>query len=202
MAVTLVQRAQPDQASLNQAAVLPYQLRLADFQMAMQDVYDLLFDINTALLARGLLRLEETVRPAIFSGIMSDAASASLASHSRVLTVNRFHNGHPDLIPSGRYANNAVHAGADGVEIKATKGSGGVDAHGARSAWLCVFRYSVDHLAEPVVNRAPTRITEVLLAQLDTADFRRNDRGQLGTRTASPNKAGLAKLRSNWIYRE
>lgn len=70
-----------------------------------------------------------------------------------------------------------------------------------RDAWLCVFRYEVDSTTEPIVARNPTRVVEVLLARLTTDDFRRNPRGELGTRTASPNKAGIAKLRSNWLYR-
>ena len=168
----------------------------------MQDAYDLLCDLNSALVGRDLARLEETVRPAIFSGIMSDALTAAMARHSRVLTENRYHNGHPDLIPAGRYPNDAVSAGSDGIEVKATKGRGGVDTHGARDAWLLVFRYHVDSETEPLVARAPTRFVEALLAHLTVADFRRNPRGELGTRTASPNKQGLAKLRANWIYRE
>lgn len=74
--------------------------------------------------------------------------------------------------------------------------------HGAREAWLCVFRYLVDSTTEPAVDRAPTRIVEALLAKLTVDDFRRNPRGELGTRTASPNQQGLAKLRANWVYRE
>jgi hypothetical protein len=200
--VNAILRATPDSTKFNQAARLPYELRLADFELAMQDIYDLLFDINAALLSRGLLRLEDTVRPAIFSGILSDALTASLGRHSRVLTANRYHNGHPDLIPEGRYANNAVRAGEEGVEVKATKGRGAVDAHGAREAWLCVFRYLVDSTTEPAMKRTPTRIVQVLLARLTLDDFRRNPRGELGTRTASPNREGLAKLRANWIYDE
>jgi len=200
--VGVLPRQQADPSWFNQSVELPYELRMADFELAMQDVYDLLFDINSALLSRGLMRLEETVRPAIFSGIMSDAVSASVARHSRVLTENRFHNGHPDLIPHGRYVNDAVNAGEDGVEIKATRGRGAVDTHGARDAWLCVFRYEVDDKTEPIVQRRATRIVEILLARLTTDDFRRNPRGELGTRTASPNRTGIAKLRANWIYRE
>jgi hypothetical protein len=199
--VTIV-RAQSDSTKFNPRASLPYELRLADFELAMQDVYDLLFDVNTAMVSRGLQRLEETVRPAIFSGILSDALTASVARHSRVLTENRFHNGHPDLIPQGRHANDAVKAGEHGVEVKATKGRGGVDTHGARNAWLCVFRWKMDDATQPVVHRAPTRIVEIVLAELTVDDFRRNPRGELGTRTASPNRAGLAKLRANWVYRE
>jgi len=102
------------------------------------------------------------------------------------LTVNRFHNGHPDLIPHGRYANDAISAGEDGVEVKATKGHGAVDTHGARDAWLCVFRYRVDTVTEPILARAPSRLVEILLARLARDDFRRNPRGELGNQNGEP----------------
>jgi len=168
----------------------------------MQDVYDLLFDINTTLVGRDLPRIEETVRTAIFSGMQSDVLTAALAKHSRVLTSNGHHNGHPDLIPRGRFPNDAVQAGDAGVEVKTTNKGPAVDAHGARDAWLCVFRYTVDAVTQPASARDATRITGIWLAKLTIADFRLNARGELGTRTASPNRAGVAKLRDNWIYRE
>ncbi len=43
--------------------------------------------------------------------------------------------------------------------------------------------------------------TEVYLAQVTTADFRRNPRGELGTRTATLDRHGVAKLRKSWLYR-
>ena len=197
-----IDRAEPRDDAFNGAAILPYSLRLEDLRLAMLDVYDLLHDINQALLTRGVKRFEETVRAAIFSGILSDTISASVARHSRVLTENRFHNGHPDLIPAGVYPHDKVQSGHEGIEVKATKGRGAVDTHGARDAWLLVFRYRTDSETEPAIERAPTRFIEILLAQLSRADFRRNDRGELGTRTASPNRAGMQKLRANWIYRD
>ena len=202
LAVSALVRVIPDASKFNQAAYLPYGLRLADFELAMQDVYDLLFDLNSALRARGIRRLEDIMRAAGFTGLVSDALTASLARHSRVLTENRHHNGHPDLIPEGRYPNDAVHSGDEGVEIKATRGQGAVDTHGARDAWMCLFRYHVDEITEPAIDRAPTRFVEVLLARLTREDFRLNERGPLGTRTASPDRRGLAKLRTNWVYRE
>lgn len=45
-----------DAAKFNPSASLPYELRLADFQSAMQDVYDFFFDVNTGLVAKGLDR--------------------------------------------------------------------------------------------------------------------------------------------------
>ena len=44
--------------------------------------------------------------------------------------------------------------------------------------------------------------TEVYLGKVEIADFRKNARGELRTRTATLHKEGIAKLRSNWIYRE
>lgn len=55
---------------------------------------------------------------------------------------------------------------------------------------------------QPTINRSPTSVREILLANLELADFRKNDRGELGTRTASANAQGLLKLRTNWVYRE
>src|SRR6478735_6392941 len=92
---------------LNQDAVLPYNLRLADFQMAMQDVYDFFFDVNSYLLKYDLQRLDDMLRPANLSGTLSDMITDALAKHSRTLTVNLHHNGHPDLIVNDRYPNNA-----------------------------------------------------------------------------------------------
>jgi hypothetical protein len=45
------------------------------------------------------------------------------------------------------------------------------------------------------------QFTEVYLGKVTRADFRKNDRGELGTRTATLHKEGIEKLRANWIYK-
>lgn len=191
-----------DRAKFNPAAVLPYELRIDDFALAMQDVYDFFFDVNTLLQSKGLQRLDDMLRPAIMSGVLSDMLTASLAKHSRTLTENGYFNGHPDLIVRGVYADNAVLAGTEGVEIKTTRKAGGaVDTHGGRDQWLCVFVYAVDNQTEPATDRAPMRFTETYIGQVQVADFRRNARGELGTRTATLNREGIARFRQGWVYR-
>ncbi len=186
----------------NPNAIYPYQLRREDFQMGMQDVYDFFFDVNSNLIAKGLNRLDDFLRPAIMSGVLSDMLTASLAKHSRVLTGNKYFNGHPDLVVQGIYPDNAIKAGADGVEIKTTRKSGGaVDTHGARDQWMCVFVYRVDTVSQPATSRNSMTFSEVYLGQVTTDDFRKNARGELGTRTATLHKEGVKKLRENWIYR-
>ncbi len=168
----------------------------------MQDVYDFFYDVNLQLDGKGLERLDDMLRPAIMSGMLSDMLTASLGKHSRSLTANQYFNGHPDLVVKGRYPKNAVKAGTDGVEIKSTRKSGGaVDMHGARQQWLCVFVYDVDVETEPATARRPMTFKEVYLGQVDLSDFRRNERGELGTRTATLHGRALERFRQNWIYR-
>lgn len=191
-----------DPSCLNLQAKLPYELRLEDFRLATQDVYDFFYDVNTGLTAKGLERLDDTLRPAIMSGVLSDMLTASLAKHSRALTVNAYFNGHPDLVVRGQYPNNAVKAGEQGVEIKTTRKAGGaVDTHGARNQWMCVFVYQIDAQTEPAIDRRAMTFTEIYLGPVTVDDFRRNERGELGTRTATLDARGIAKLRASWLYR-
>lgn len=190
-----------DLAKFNQDAEMPYSLRLVDFQIAMQDVYDFFWDVNELLLKRGLRRLDDMMRPAAMSGFISDLLTTSLANHARSLAENQYFNGHPDLVVAGAYPNNSVRSGSEGVEIKSTRKKGGaVDTHGAREQWMCVFVYKVDNKTEPARDRHPMMFTEVYLGHVEVDDFRKNPRGELGTRTATLHKEGIQKLRDAWIY--
>ncbi len=192
-----------DPACFNSDALLPYELRIDDFRLALQDVYDFFYDVNRHLTSKGLQRLDDMLRPAIMSGVLSDMLTASLAKHSRVLVENAYFNGHPDLVVQGVYPNNSVRAGEEGVEIKTTRKKGGaVDTHGARDQWMCVFVYEIDVETEPASERRPMTFSEVYLGHVTTDDFRKNPRGELGTRTATLHAEGIKKLRGNWIYRK
>ena len=181
---------------------LPYQLRIDDFRLALTDVYDFFFDVNEHLTSKGLQRLDDVLRPAIMSGVISDMLTSSLATHARTLVENQYFNGHPDLVAQGVYPQNSVRSGEAGIEIKTTRKRGGaVDTHGARNQFMCVFVYEVDNDTEPAADRRPMTFTEVYLGQVTLDDFRRNARGELGTRTATLHREGLRKLRENWVYR-
>jgi hypothetical protein len=64
---------------------------------------------------------------------------------------------------------------------------------------MCVFVYEVDTESEPAAKRYPMTFREVYLGNVTTADFRKNARGELGTRTATLHREGVKKLRENWI---
>jgi len=196
-----LERQRVRQDAFNPAPRLPYELRVLDFESAMQDVYDFFFDVNSFLIGKKLPRLENTLRKAILSGTLSDMLAASLAKHSRTLVVNQYHNGHPDLLVGGVYPNDQAKAGDEGGEVKTTmKRGGAVDTHGARNQWMCVFVYEVDLHTEPAVNRRPLKFTETYLAWVTIDDFRRNERGLLGTRTSTLSRKGVERLRNGWVY--
>ncbi|MBR23266.1 MAG: hypothetical protein CMF57_12650 [Leifsonia sp.] len=198
----MVRKERVDIDKFNTAPTLPYNLRIEDFQLAMQDIYDFFFDMNSNLRDKNLRRFEDMSRPAMLSGMISDMMTDALAKHSRSLVPNGFHNGHPDLLVVGKYADNKVQAGEYGVEVKSTNKRGGaVDTHGARSQWMCVFVYKIDKTSEPAESREPLKFTEVYLAYVEADDFRLNGRNTAtGTRTATLDREGVAKLRLGWIY--
>ncbi len=81
--------------SFNKNAPLSFELRIKDFEMAMEDIYDFFYDINQGLVQRSLMRLDDMLRPAIISGLLSDMLTASLGKHSRSLTVTCITTGIP-----------------------------------------------------------------------------------------------------------
>lgn len=197
-----VKRAVVDESKFNTELSYPYSLRKHDFILAMQDVYDFFGDVNENLTGRGLQRLDDMLRPAAMSGMLSDMITDSMANHSRGLTSNLYHNGHPDLILKGRYPSDRVHAGEEGVEVKATRKPGGaVDTHGARNQTLCVWVYTVDNDREKsVYEREALRITEIYINKVTVEDFRLNGRGELGTKTATLHAEGVKAFREGWVY--
>jgi hypothetical protein len=197
-----VKRAEVDETKFNPDLAYPYALRKMDFISAMQDVYDFFADVNDNLAGKGLQRFDDMIRPAAMSGMLSDMITDSMANHSRALTSNLHHNGHPDLIVRGRYPNDKIAAGSEGVEVKATRKPGGaVDTHGGRDQTLCVWVYEVDNdRNKSIYEREPLRFREIYIADVSVSDFRHNERGTLGTRTSTLHKAGLVNFRRGWVY--
>ena len=67
---------------------------------------------------------------------------------------------------------------------------------------MCVFVYVIDEESEPVDEREALVFSEIYIGEVTIDDFRKNPRGELGTRTATLHKDGIKKLRSNWLYKK
>lgn len=105
----------------NQNCILPYGLTVEHVRRAMEDFIDFLGFINQQLHSKGIPRLESFLMPANFSSIVGEFINIRIPEYCPSLAKNRYHNGHPDLIPKGRFPNDAVQYAQDGIEVKVSR---------------------------------------------------------------------------------
>jgi len=199
-----IERPQLTDEYFNALAVLPYGLTVEEIEGAINETYDFFHAVNTFLVGRVYDRLEDTLLGNSFAGLLSEVLVKSVAKNCEELVRNRHVGGYPDLIVRGKYPGDVVLRGQEGIEIKASKQSGGWQGHNAEQGWIMIFRYVVDTTTAPIANRQPTQIVEVMAANLTLADWSFSGRSETSRRTitASINAVGTTKLRNNAIYRD
>ncbi|MBW7904876.1 MAG: hypothetical protein H3C42_04820 [Phycisphaerae bacterium] len=194
-----------DTGRFNATAVIPYGCRVAHICAAMNDFLDFLGFINQQLNTKGIPRLESFLMPANFSSIVGEFMSASIPKHCPTLAKNRYHNGHPDLLPKGMYPGDSQLHAPEGIEIKGSRYLSGWQGHNAEDVWLMVFVFDANRVTD--VNRGlpprPFRFLKVVGAKLSVDDWQFSGRSETSRRTitASVKPSGFAKMEANWIYR-
>lgn len=184
---------------------IPFGLQTKHIQSAMQEYLDFLGFVNTALLSKQIPRLESFLMPANFSSMVGEFMNAAIPKYCLTLVKNTYHNGHPDLIPAGRFLADAVQHDTLGIEIKGSRHRSGWQGHNAEECWLMVFVFdsntSRDLLAK--IPPRPFRFVGVYGAQLTKEDWNFSGRSETSRRTitASVTRSGFNKMTSNWIYR-
>jgi len=84
----------------------------------MLDFTDFLQTVDTELGRKKMSRLEDMLMPANFSSMVGEFITSSLPKHCPSIVKNTYHNGHPDLLPAGKYPGDAAqHVGSDGIEV-------------------------------------------------------------------------------------
>lgn len=184
-------------------AVLPLGLKVDEVIKAIGATYDLIYELNNFLVKKKIERLETLILGNSFSGIISEFLVRNISNCSVAVVRNEKIGGHPDLIKRDAYHNNQVLKG-DGLEIKASKHSGGWQGHNPEDIWLIVFRYELDETTSDPYKREPVTFVQVLAAELKKSDWKFS--GRIGdsrrTPTASILSSGMDKLRSNPIYQD
>ncbi len=189
----------------NKKVVLPCGLTTAQVRRAMADFLDFLGFLNQQLNTRQLQRLESFLMPANFSSMVGEFMSATIPKYCRTLAKNTYHNGHPDLLPAGRYDRNSCQHGAEGIEIKASRHGSGWQGHNAEDTWLMVFVFDANGARDVSrgVGPKPFHFLKVVGAQLAKSDWALSGRSATSRRTitASVTRTGFEKMEANWIYR-
>src|SRR5258706_15092735 len=94
-----------DASGFNQSVDLPHGLRLNHLQSAMNDFLSFIGFVNAQLHTKQIERLESMLMPANFSSIVGEFMSSTIPKYCSSIVKNRYHNGHPDLIPATIFPN-------------------------------------------------------------------------------------------------
>lgn len=194
----------PEATGFNPSAQLPFGLRVEHVQAAMRDFIDFLNAVDFQLHSRQMTSLENTMMQANFSSLVGEMVATRIPMHCPGLARNTYHNGHPDLLPAGKYpADAAQHAGADGIEIKASRYLQGWQGHNAEEAWLMVFVFQSGREGPKIQPGQAFRFLLVAGERLTVDDWQFSGRSASSRRTitASVKPAGAARMKNNWIYK-
>jgi hypothetical protein len=190
----------------NPKVKLPYGLQAEHIRAAMDGLIEFLGFINQQLYSREMQRIEAIWMPANFSSIVGEFMAVTIPRHCATLVKNRYHNGHPDLIPAGRFENDAVQYTHHGIEIKASRYARGWQGHNPENIWLMVFVFDSNRPGDATKNVPPKpfRFVEVSGAKLTKRDWVFSGRSAASRRTitASVTESGYRKMMRNWIYRD
>jgi len=190
----------------NPHCILPYDLTSEHIHQAMTDLIDFLGFINQQLHTKEIPRLESFLMPANFSSIVGEFINISIPRHCSTLVKNQYHNGHPDLIPSGMFPGDAVQYAHDGIEIKGSRRASGWQGHNPESVWLMVFHFDSNTSSDKRkgIGPKPFRFKGVYAAQLEEEDWTFSGRSAASRRTitASVNRSGAGKMKANWVYQD
>jgi hypothetical protein len=195
----------PDPKCFNSRAKIPFGVTPEHVCKAMKDFTDFLGFVDTQLASKQMTRFEEMLMPANFSSLVGEFMSTTIPKYCPTVVKNVYHNGHPDMLPGGKYVDNkAQHAGVDGIEIKASRYTKAWQGHNVEDVWLMVFIFQSGRPAD-LAKGAPLvrfRFLSVLGAMLTKADWKFAGRSETSRRTitASVLPCGYRKMSDNWIY--
>jgi hypothetical protein len=194
-----------DLKDFNREAVLPYGITPEHVYLAMQEFLKFIRVANVQLNREKIERLEAMLAPANFSGMVGDFMAVTIPRFSPGIVRNMYHNGHPDMLPAGRFEDNSVQYGDEGVEIKASRYLKGWQGHNPEKVWLMVFVFDSNRPTDSAKGVEPRPFSFRLAAGAMIGDedwrFAPRKEGSRRTPTAGVLKTGHQKMITNWIYK-
>lgn len=188
----------------NRQVSLPHGLIADHVRSAMQDFLDFLGFINPQLHRKQIPRLEAFLMPANFSSMVGEFITATIPNYCPSIVKNRYHNGHPDLLPLGMYPGDSVLHAAEGIEVKASRHVSGWQGHNPEDVWLMVFVFDANSSRDVALGIAPKPFSfvRVLGARLTKDDWKFSGRSETSRRTitASVTRSGFEKMGASLIY--
>jgi len=196
----------PHPKGFNPSVILPCGCAIEHIQSAMLDYVDFLGFINEQLYTKRIPRLESFLMPANFSSMVGEFMHSSIPRYCNGLVKNLYHNGHPDLLPAGRFENDSAQHAQEGIEIKASRYLKNWQGHNPEDTWLMVFVFDSNRPVDKAqgIEPKPFRFLMVLGAEIKKEDWKFAGRSETSRRTitASVKTSGYNKMIANWIYKD
>lgn len=193
-----------DPAGFNANAALPYGLTTDHVRRAMEHLLAFLGFVNKQLNRRGNPRLESMLMQANFSSMVGEFIKATIPKYCQGLVPNRYHNGHPDLIPCGRYEDDRCQPGEEGIEVKGSRNLKSWQGHNAENTYLMVFSFDSNRPVDPGegIGPKPFRFLQVAAGRLTQDDwtFAGRREGSRRTITATVNPDACERMIANAVY--
>jgi hypothetical protein len=188
----------------NPNAQIPCGVTIEHMCAAMNDFVSFVEMIDVRLHENGTPRFESMLMPANFSSIVGEFMTANLPNHCDGIVKNHFHNGHPDMLPAGRFPGDSVQYAHEGIEVKASRYLKSWQGHNPENIWLMVFMFDSNRPVDETKGVPPKsfRFLRVVGAQLEESDWKFAGRSATSRRTitASVTDSGYQKMMANWIY--
>lgn len=199
-------------AGFNPSTEIPYGVTSEHIKKSLIDWIEFLTFMNEQLYAKQIPRLETFIMPASFSSMVGEFMNMRIPLYCCSIVKNKYHNGHPDLIPAEQFEHDSVQHSTIGIEVKGSRNRKGWQGHNPENVWLMVFVFNANSAndeaqaikKEKEPEPRPFRFVEVLGAQLEENDWQFSGRSETSRRTitATIKPSGYEKMAANWIYRD
>lgn len=183
---------------------MPHGLKVDHVRSGMQEFIDFLGFVNNQLATKKIQRLESMLMAANFSSMVGEFMTSNMPKYCTTITKNRYHNGHPDIIPKGKHPGDAIQYDHDGIEVKASRYDKSWQGHNPEEVFLMVFVFDGNGPRDDFqkIGAKPFRFKMVVGADLKKSDWKFAGRSAESRRTitASVTQSGYDKMVANWIY--
>lgn len=193
----------PELDGFNPHATIPFGVTTAHLYESMKEFTTFVGFIDTQLRAQEMARFEDILMAANFNGMVGEFMSRTIPKYCRCVVKNNRHNGHPDILPAGKYpGDSAQHAGTDGIEIRASRYLKSWQAHKAEDMWLMMFVFQSGRENPKITEPVGFKFLIVAGGLIKKADWpaKKSDTGH-ALSGESVTTSVAERMMSNWIYK-
>ena len=193
----------PEKNGFNPKATIPFGITTEHLYESMKEFTGFVEFIDTQLRAQDRARFEDILMAANFSSMVGEFMSRTIPKYCKTVVRNKYRSGHPDILPAGKYPNDsAMHAGSDGIEIKASRYLKSWHARKAEDVWLMMFVFQSGRVNPRVSEQAGFKFLIVAGGLLTKDDWpAKGSESAQTTVGESVSSTGAQKIMANWIYK-